>query len=65
MLTNGIRIIKQSEDARFEDGKSIPFVRVMFMVGDDGPFTERIDKTIFTLNERDNRLNAFAAHLTR
>jgi hypothetical protein len=65
MLANGIRIIKQSEDARFVDGKSISFVRVMFMVGEDGPFTEKIDKADFSLNERDNRINAFAAHLAR
>lgn len=64
MLTDGVRITRQLEDARFStDGKMSAIIRVEFMVGDHGPFVERFPKDGFTGQSRDDRLNAFAREI--
>lgn len=60
MLEPDVRIVRQTEDARFTDGNNIPFIRVVFNVGPHGPFTEKIDKAEFSAQVRDDRLNTFA-----
>lgn len=64
MLTDGVRIVRQLEDARFsQDGKHIAIIRVEFMVGDHGPFVERFPKDGFTAATRDDKLNTFAREI--
>ncbi len=64
--TPPFRIISQREDARFtEDGKTIMHVAVRFMVGEDGPFTERFLTESFTARARDERLLERARELRR
>lgn len=61
MLAADIKIIRQVEDARYDDlGKPQPFIRVEFKVGDHGPFVERIPKPEFNTLTRDAILTAFA-----
>jgi len=61
MLKPDIKIIRQSEDRRYDTaGKACPFIRVTFMVGEHGPFEEKIDKADFTQAKRDTVLESFA-----
>ena len=61
MLDADIKIIRQMEDARFGlDGTATYHIRVEFMVGNHGPFVERVAKDGFTAATRDVVLNTFA-----
>jgi hypothetical protein len=63
-LDDDIRIIRVQQDARFsEQGKSVPDIRVEFMVGDHGPFSERFEKAGYTADKRNERLNTFAEEI--
>lgn len=65
-LNDDVRIISQREDARFtDDGKTVWFILVRFMVGEDGPFSERFPKETFTARDRDERLMTVARELRR
>ncbi len=60
-----IRILRQLEEAGFaSDGRVVPMIRVDFMVGNDGPFTERIAKDEFNSSVMRERLKAFAEHIS-
>ena len=63
MLDAGNRISRQIEDARFEDGKHIPIIRVEFYVGIHGPFVERFVKAEYSAAARDEKINAFAREI--
>jgi hypothetical protein len=61
MLDTDIKIIRQIEDARFDqDGTTHNIIRVEFTVGKHGPFVERFDRVTFTAQGRDDKLSAFA-----
>jgi hypothetical protein len=60
MLDPDVKVLKQTQDARFENGATIPFIRVTFTVGTHGPFIQKFDLDGFTAQKRDDGLNAFA-----
>lgn len=61
MLEPDIRILRQIEDARFDqDGTTKHIIRVDFTVGKHGPFTEYFPRETFTGQMRDDKLTAFA-----
>jgi hypothetical protein len=60
MLADDIEITKQVEDSRYgRDGARTAYIRVEFVVGKHGPFVERFDKSTFTADARDAKLNEF------
>lgn len=61
MLEPDVTIITSVEDTRYQrDGTRTAIIRVEFMVGKHGPFTERFPKESYTAIVRDNKLNDFA-----
>lgn len=64
MLDADVKIRHQMEDSRFDArNERVAYVRVEFMVGEDGPFFERFDRESFTEQTRDSKLNALAREL--
>lgn len=64
MLDQDVTIVNIAEDTRYDDQQQRhAIIRVEFRVGRRGPFTERFDKDTYTADARDQRLNAFAAHV--
>lgn len=47
-MATGIKVFKQADDANYERGELVHFVRVHFFVDDDGPFLEIIPKVEYT-----------------
>lgn len=64
-MGNDIRIVGQTEDASWIDGKPRKEVRVVFYVGEHGPFSERFPKEGFTAAGVDARLEEFAREIRR
>lgn len=62
MLDADIKVIKIIEDNRVDLATlaRTPIVRVSYMVGNHGPFTERFDKATYTAAVRDQKLNDYA-----
>ncbi|HEV3059061.1 MAG TPA: hypothetical protein VGY48_12495 [Vicinamibacterales bacterium] len=61
MLPDDVVITKQSQDAIWNpDGTSTSIIRVQFMVGKHGPFTEKFQKDGFNAAARDAKLTQFA-----
>jgi hypothetical protein len=61
MLDSDVTIIQQMQDAKFNiDGTVTSQIRIEFMVGKHGPFSERFAKEGFTATKRDEALNTFA-----
>jgi hypothetical protein len=61
MLDPDIDIITSVEDTRYQrDGTRTAIIRVEFMVGKHGPFTERFPKDSYSAFVRDDKLNGFA-----
>lgn len=64
MLPDDVRITKIAQDAKFSgDGTFTPQIRVEFMVGKNGPFSERFDKDKYSADARDLCLTDFANHV--
>jgi hypothetical protein len=64
MLAADVKILRQVEDVRYDDAQQrVAIIRIEFQVGRMGPFVERIDKTEFTKERRDETLNRFAEHV--
>jgi hypothetical protein len=64
MPLDAVRIVKQYEDAKYNpDGSVTKLIKVVFMVGTHGPFTEPFDRDSFTAVARDARLQALAREL--
>jgi len=56
-----IKILRQSDQTELTPGGRITtFVRIDFMVGDDGPFSESIPKSDYNADTVHQRLQAFA-----
>lgn len=60
MLPNDVKIIRQTEDASFADGKTTRVIKVYFKVGDHGPFTASFPKDGFTADNRDTTIAQLA-----
>lgn len=60
ILDPDVKIIKQAQDHRFQDGATVPIIRVTYTVGVHGPFIQKFDMNGFTADGRDAALNAFA-----
>lgn len=61
MLRDDIKILRQIEDAKWNtDGTVTSVIRVVFMVGAHGPFTEQLAKAGYTAQGRDDVLETFA-----
>lgn len=61
MLDPDITVIRSVEDSRYKlDGTRDPYIRIEFMVGPHGPFTERFPKDGYNAFVRDEKLNAWA-----
>lgn len=64
MLPTDITVTRQTQDAKWNpDGTSSSFIRVEFMVGKHGPFTEKFDKDTYSMAVRDAKLTAFATEV--
>ncbi len=64
MLGPDIQIIRQIQEAKTEpDGRVTQIIRCDFLVGKHGPFSERIPKDEFTLEEKERRIEAFARNV--
>lgn len=58
------KIITTAEDATFNgDGTVTHQIRVKFMVGTHGPFSERFDKATFSQQMVDAKLRPFAGQI--
>lgn len=63
-LSADVTIIRQTEDARIgPDGVVLRQIRVEWMLGKHGPFTDRFPKEDFTAAVRDAQLEARAREL--
>lgn len=61
MLEPDIEVIGTVEDTRYQrDGTRSALIRIEFMVGKHGPFTERFPKETYNAMVRDTKLNDFA-----
>lgn len=64
MPPDALQIIKQYDDARYNpDLSTTRLIRVVYMVGKHGPFTEDFDKATFTAATRDARLQQLAREI--
>jgi membrane protein YdbS with pleckstrin-like domain len=63
MLDPDVKIVKQTQDHRFDNGTTVPIIRVQFTVGPHGPFLQKFDMDGFTAAARDTALNAFATQV--
>jgi len=64
MLGSDIKIIRQTEDARIGlDGAVTRQIRVEWLVGNHGPFTDRFPAEGFTAAVRDARIEERAREL--
>lgn len=64
MPLDAVRVFKQYDDARYNpDGSVTKLIKVVFMVGAHGPFTETFERDSFTASARDMRLQAFAREI--
>lgn len=63
-MDTDVKVIKQDEEVEFVDGgKMVTHVRVLFKVGDDGPFTKRFLKDTYSGAAARLELDAFAREL--
>jgi hypothetical protein len=63
-MDTDIRVIKQDEEIEFADGtRMIKHVRVLFKVGDDGPFTRRFPVDTYSAAAVQADLELFAREL--
>lgn len=62
-MTDDVRVIKQDEEVEIRDGKVRSWIRVQFMVGEDGPFWKRFDAATFTGHGARLELDTFAREL--
>jgi hypothetical protein len=60
MLAPDVKVLKQTEDATFADGKTVRTIKVSFKVGDHGPFQVSVPKDGFTADIRDAAITALA-----
>lgn len=60
MLDQDVKILRQAEDAQYIDGERVPIIRIEWQVGKAGPFVERILKTEYSADVREQRLNTLA-----
>jgi len=59
-----IKILRQSDQTELTPaGRITTFVRIDFMVGDDGPFSESIPKTDYNAETVHAKLQAFAQQI--
>lgn len=60
MLPTDVKIIRQTEDASFQDGQTTRTIKVAFKVGTHGPFTATFPKDGFTADNRDATITRLA-----
>lgn len=61
MPPNAIQVLRQEQDSRWNPDTTVTqLIRVVFMVGRFGPFTETFERKDFTAQKRDARLAELA-----
>jgi hypothetical protein len=61
MLDPDVKVVRTTEESLYDQAlKKTTYIRVEFLVGDHGPFTEKFGKDGYSALVRDQKLNDFA-----